>query len=49
MKMPELFTQDSEMAKEIVKILRNYAHNYEKTVICTIHQPAKKVIEMFDK
>lgn len=37
------------MAKGIVEILLKYAHEEKKTVICTIHQPAKKVFEMFDR
>uniref|UniRef100_A0A1I8EH54 ABC transporter domain-containing protein n=1 Tax=Wuchereria bancrofti TaxID=6293 RepID=A0A1I8EH54_WUCBA len=40
---------DSFMAYHIVKVLERMASENGKTIICTIHQPASDIFEMFDR
>ncbi len=39
---------DAHNAKNVVQSLRTLAHNYNRTVIFTIHQPRSQIVEMFD-
>ncbi|KHN87215.1 ABC transporter ATP-binding protein/permease wht-3 [Toxocara canis] len=40
---------DSYMAFQVVKVLERLACESRKTIICTIHQPASEIFEMFDR
>ncbi|TKR93166.1 hypothetical protein L596_007670 [Steinernema carpocapsae] len=40
---------DSFMARSVVKTLTRLASEGNKTIICTIHQPASEVFELFDR
>uniref|UniRef100_A0AC35UDM9 ABC transporter domain-containing protein n=1 Tax=Rhabditophanes sp. KR3021 TaxID=114890 RepID=A0AC35UDM9_9BILA len=40
---------DSFMAAQVVKTLHRLARDTRKTIICTIHQPASEVFELFDR
>ncbi|VDN44549.1 unnamed protein product [Gongylonema pulchrum] len=40
---------DSYMAYHVVKVLENLSSISGKTIICTIHQPASDIFEMFDR
>jgi ABC-type multidrug transport system ATPase subunit len=39
---------DSYTAYKVARILRNVAHRYGRTVVCTIHQPSSEVYNVFD-
>ena len=39
---------DSKTALDVCRLLAAIAHN-GRTVICAIHQPSKRVFEMFDR
>uniref|UniRef100_A0A1I7YP24 ABC transporter domain-containing protein n=1 Tax=Steinernema glaseri TaxID=37863 RepID=A0A1I7YP24_9BILA len=40
---------DSFMARSVVKTLTRLASEGNKTIVCTIHQPASEVFELFDR
>uniref|UniRef100_A0A914ZTZ6 ABC transporter domain-containing protein n=1 Tax=Parascaris univalens TaxID=6257 RepID=A0A914ZTZ6_PARUN len=40
---------DSYMAFQVIKVLERLACESRKTIICTIHQPASEIFEMFDR
>lgn len=39
---------DSFTAYKVARILRNVAHRYGRTIVCTIHQPSSEVFNIFD-
>ncbi len=39
---------DSFTAYKVARILRNVAHRYGRTIVCTIHQPSSEVFNLFD-
>lgn len=39
---------DTHTAYSIVSLLRDIAHDQQKTVVCTIHQPSSDIFHMFD-